>query len=89
MSNGSTTLLQGPAQGRGSALSLYEAAAAEVGDDTAGSAIIHCIVAITQAAADGDAAEAGEREEADVDRSQGDDLVDEATGSVDGRTVLA
>jgi len=31
-------------------------------------------MAITQAAADGDAAEAGEREEADVDRSQGNDL---------------
>ncbi len=32
---------------------------------------------------------AGEREEADVDRSQGDDLADKATGSVDGGTVLA
>ncbi len=59
MSHGSAALPQGSVQGRGSALSLYEAVAAEVGDDTAGSAIIHHIMAITQATADGDAAEVG------------------------------
>ena len=46
-------------------------------------------MAITQAAADGDAAEVGEQEEANAIRSQGDDPVDEATGSIDGGTVLA
>src|SRR6266404_1643025 len=89
MFNGSAPLLQGSAQAQDSALSLYKAAAAEVGDDTAGSAIIRHIMAITQAAADGDAAEASEREEANTIRSQGDDLEDTATGSVDRRMVLA
>src|SRR6266404_5671978 len=89
MFNGSAPLLQGSAQAQDSALSLYKAAAAEVGDDTAGSAIIRHIMAITQAAADGDAAEASEREEANTIRSQGDDPEDEATGSVDRRMVLA
>ncbi len=66
-----------------------EAAAVEVEDDTAGSAIIRCIVALSQAAADSHAAEAHKREEADIDRSQGNDLEDKASGSVDGGTVLA
>jgi len=60
MSNGSASFPQGSVQGQGSVLSLYEAAAVEVGDDTAGSAIIRHIVVITQAAADGDAAEASQ-----------------------------
>ena len=60
MSHGSAPLPQGSVQGQGSVLSLYEAAAVEVGDDTAGSAIIRHIVVITQAAADGDAAEASQ-----------------------------
>jgi len=89
MSHGSAPLLQSPAQGQGSTLSLYETAAAEVGDDTARSAIIRRIMAISQAAADGHAAEVSEREEADINRSQGDDLEDEASASDDGGTVLA
>jgi len=89
MSNGSESLSQGTAQGQGSTLHLYEAAAAQVGDDTDGSAIIHHIVAITQAAADGHAAEVGQREEADDIRSQTNDLADQATGSDNGGTVLA
>ncbi len=40
MSDGFPTLLMSPAQTRGRHLALYEAAAAEVGDDTAASAII-------------------------------------------------
>ncbi len=63
--------------------------AAQVGDDTAGSAIIRRIMAISQATADGHAAEAGEREEVDITGGQTDDLADEAAGSVDGGTVLA
>ncbi len=89
MSHGPTTFSQGSAQGQGSTLSLYETAAAEVGDDTARSSIIQRIVAITQAAANGGAAEAGMDEEADTPRSQGGHSEDKATGSVDGRTVLA
>jgi len=89
MSHGSPTLPQSPVQSRGRALSLYETASAEVGDDTNGSTLIRRIVAITQAAADGDAAEAHEREEANITRSQGDDTADEAAGSIEGGTVLA
>ena len=89
MSHGSTALPQGAAQGRGSTLSLYEIVAAEVGDDTDGSAIIQRIVALSQAAADGHTAEICEREEADVARSQEHDLADKPTGSIDGGTVLA
>ena len=89
MSHGSAPFPQSPAQGQGCALSLYESAAVEVGDNTDGSAIIRCIVAITQAAADGDAAEASKREEANVVRSQRNDLADEAAGSDNGGTVLA
>ena len=89
MSNGLSTLLQGPVQGRGGSLHLYEAAAAQVGDDTDGSAIIRRVMAITQAAADGHAAEVRQREEADINRSQRDVVADAAAGSDDGRTVLA
>src|SRR6266404_6779268 len=89
MSDGSATLPQGSAQGRGGSLSLYEAAAAEVGNNNDGSAIIRRIMAISQAAADVHAAEVGEREEADRCRSQRDDAVNKITGSDDGRTVLA
>ncbi len=46
-------------------------------------------MAITQAAADGDATEASEREEANAIRSQGNDLANEAAGSDNGRMVLA
>src|SRR6266404_2357891 len=46
-------------------------------------------MAISQATADGHAAEVSERKEADITRSQGDDLEDEASGSINGRTVLA
>ncbi len=89
MSNGSAPLLQSPVQSRGSALSLYEAAAAEVGDDTAGSAIIRHIMAISQATADVHTAEVSKQKEADIGRSEQDAPEDEASGSVDGRTVLA
>ena len=66
-----------------------EAAAAQVGDNTDGSAIIRRVMAITQAAADGHAAETSQREEANNNRSPRDVAVDVATGSDDGRTVLA
>jgi len=89
MSNGSATLPQGSAQGRGGSLSLYEAVAAEVGNDNDGSAIIRRIMVISQAAADDHAAEVSEREEANCRRSQRDDTADEAAGSDDGGTVLA
>jgi len=89
MSDASTPRMQGSVQGRGGSLRLYEAAAAQVGDDTNGSAIIRRIMALSQAAADGHAAEVREREEADRDRSQGDVVADASTGSDDGGTVLA
>src|SRR5882762_7679423 len=46
-------------------------------------------MALSQAAADGHAAEVREREEADRNRSQGDVVADASTGSDDGGTVLA
>ncbi len=64
MLNGLATLPQSTTQSRGRALSLYEAVATEVGDDTDGSAIIRCIVALTQVTADGGASEAGSDTEA-------------------------
>jgi len=46
-------------------------------------------MALSQAAADGHAAEVCEREEADRNRSQGDVVTDASTGSDNGGTVLA
>ncbi len=46
-------------------------------------------MALSQAAADGHAAEVREREEADHNRGQGDVAADAAAGSDNGRTVLA
>jgi len=89
MLHGSSPLPQSPVQGQGSSLRLYEEAAAQVGDDTDGSAIIRRIVAITQAAADGHAAETSQQEEANHNRSQRNVATDVAAGSDDGRTVLA
>ena len=89
MSDGSATLPQGSVQGRGGSLHLYEAAAAQVGDDTDGSAIIRRVVANSQAAADGHAAEVRLREEADAHRSQRGAVEDASPGTDDGRTVLA
>ncbi len=59
MSHGSSTLPTSAAQGQGSNLALYEVAASDVSDDTAGSAIIRRIMVLTQAAADGGASETG------------------------------
>ena len=89
MSDVSATLPQGSTQGRGCALSLYAAVAAEVGDDTARSAIIRCIVVLTQAAAAGGASETGMDEEANTPRSQRGHSEDEGSGSVDAGMVLA
>jgi len=89
MSDAPTTPSRSTVQGRGASLRLYEAAAAQVGDDTNGSAIIRRIMALSQAAADGHAAEVREREEADRNRSQGDVVADASTGADDGGTVLA
>src|SRR6266404_3537268 len=46
-------------------------------------------MALSQAAADGHAAEVREREEANRDRSEGDVVTDASTGTDDGGTVLA
>src|SRR6266404_261089 len=46
-------------------------------------------MALSQAAADGHAAEVRQREEANAHRSQRDATADAAAGSDDGRTVLA
>src|SRR6266404_2760981 len=62
MSDASTPCPQSPVQGRGGSLRLYEAAAAQVGDDTDGSALIRRVMALSQAAADGHAAEVSRRE---------------------------
>src|SRR6266404_1656311 len=89
MSNASAAPSQGSVQGRGASLRLYEAAAAQVGNDTDGSAIIRRIMALSQAAADDHAAEVREREEANRNRNQGDAVADVSTGANDGGTVLA
>ncbi len=57
MSHGSAALPRSPVQGRGSSLCLYEEAAAQVGNDNDGSAIIRRVMVIAQATADGHAAE--------------------------------
>src|SRR5882762_2369762 len=87
MSDGLASLSQSTMQGQGRTLAIYEVVAAEVGNDTASSAIIRRIVAITQAAADGGTTEVGMREEADIARSEGSHSDTER--SVDARTVLA
>jgi len=87
MSDGPAPFSQSTTQGQGHALAIYEAAAAEVGDDTTGSAIIQQIMVLTQAAADGGATEVGTGEETDIGRSEGGHT--DREGSVDARTVLA
>src|SRR6266404_4043544 len=64
-----------------------ETAAAEVGDDNAGSAIIRRIMAIAQATAAGGASEAGSGVEEDNDRNEGV-FVDSHSGPDDDGMVL-
>jgi len=71
MSDGSATLLTSTTQGRGSSLALYEAAAAEVGNDNAGSAIICHIMAIAAATAAGGTPEASSGVEEDDGGDEG------------------
>jgi|SRR6266404_7787355 len=71
VSSGPTTLPESPAQGQGHNLALYEAAADQVGNDTAGSAIIQQIVAISSATAARGTTEAGLGEEDDTSGDEG------------------
>src|SRR6266404_4172970 len=71
MSDGPTTLLTSPAPAQGQYLALYEAAAAEVGDDTTGSALLQRIVAISMAAAASGASEVGSDTEEDDNQDEG------------------
>jgi len=88
MSDASTTLLMSPAQTRGHHFALYEAAAAEVGDDTAGSAIIRRIMAISMAIVASGTSEAGLDVEEDDDRDEGV-FADAHSGPDDDGMVLA
>ncbi len=88
MSDGSVTLPMSTMQSRGSSLALYEAAAAEVSNDTDGSAIICCIMAIAVATATSGASEAGSGAEEGHGGDEGV-FVDAHSGLDDDGTVLA